>query len=242
MDAVPLDAVDGGWAGMSRGSDRAVATRRATFCTAILLAAVSLAASPGGRQARLMPPPDPDAEAAAIAQMVTAAEVASWARSHQDVHGLMVAARMLDEVRTRPQPGDEPFLTTEALLLEAEAMAGDAADVRAEILRLRTQEKGVRASSFGPGPIVMVRRVRARETFGFEVDARPNEVLRVAAIGDGDTNIDLVLRDRDGTVLCSDSSTDHYPVCTIVRSRGGALRIEVVNRGSVWSRVQILTN
>jgi hypothetical protein len=35
---------------------------------------------------------------------------------------------------------------------------------------------------------------------------------------------------------------DHYPVCTIVRPRGGPLRIEVVNRGSVWSRVQILTN
>lgn len=227
---------------MSRGWDRAVATRRATVATAVLLALVSLAAAPGGRQARLAPPPDPDAEAAAIAQMVTAAEVASWARANEDVQALLVAARMLDEVRTRPQSGDEPFLTTESLLQEAEVMAGDDPSVRQEILTIRTQEKGVRASGFGAGPIVLVRRVRARETFGFEVEARPNEVLRVAAIGDGDTNIDLVLRDRDGAVLCSDSSMDHYPVCTIVRPRGGQLRIEVVNRGSVWSRVQILTN
>ncbi len=208
---------------------------------ALLLAILSLAAAPAGPQAQL-PPPDPDTEAAAIAQMVTAAEVAAWARANEDGQALLVAARMLDDVRTRPQSGDEPFLTADVLLDEAERMAGDDPAVRAQILRLRTREKGVRASAFGPGPIVIVRRVRARETFGFEVDARPNEVLRVAAIGDGDTNIDLVLREREGAVLCSDSSLDHYPVCTLVRPRGGPVRIEVVNRGSVWSRVQILTN
>jgi hypothetical protein len=178
----------------------------------------------------------------AIAQMVTAAEVAAWARSQGDVQALLVAARMLDEIRTRPQNGDEPFLTADALLREAESMAPDDPAVRADSPWLGAQQKGVRASAFGPGPIVIVRRVRARETFGFEVDARPNEVLRVAAIGDGDTNIDLVLRERDGGVLCSDSSMDHYPVCTLVRPRGGPVRIEVINRGSVWSRVQILTN
>lgn len=227
---------------MSRGGDRAVAAQRATVATAILLAVISLAASPAGRQARLAPPPDPDAEARGVAQMLSAAEVAAWGRVRQDPQALLVAARMLDEVRTRLQTGDAPFLTTGALLDEAETLAGDDPAIRQEILRLRTQEKGVRASSFGAGPIVIVRRVRARETFGFEVDARPREVLRVAAIGDGDTNIDLVLRDLDGSVLCSDGSLDHYPVCTLVRPRGGRIRVEVVNRGSVWSRVQILTN
>lgn len=226
---------------MSMGRDREFATQRATVVTAVLLAVISLAAAPGGREVRLAPP-DPDAEAAAIAQMVTAAEVAAWARAHRDVQAMLVAARMLDEIRTRPQSGDAPFLTTSTLLDEAEGMDGENSAVRSEILRLRTQEKGVRASAFGAGPIVLVRRIRARETFGFEVEARPNEVLRVAAIGDGDTNIDLVLRDLQGRVLCSDSSLDHYPVCTIVRPGGGPLRIEVVNRGGVWSRVQILTN
>jgi hypothetical protein len=223
------------------GRDPAVISRRLTLLTGMLLATLSLAAAPAGRQAR-MAPPDPDAEAAAVTQMVTAAEVATWARANGDVQALLVAARMLDEVRTRPQSGDEPFLTPGALLEEAERMAGDDPAVQAQVLRMRTLEKGVRASAFGAGPIVMVRRVRARETFGFEVDARPNEVLRVAAIGDGDTNIDLVLREREGAVLCSDSSLDHYPVCTLVRPRGGPVRIEVVNRGSVWSRVQVLTN
>ena len=88
----------------------------------------------------------------------------------------------------------------------------------------------------------MVRRLRAQETYGFTVEARRHEVLRVAAIGDGDTNIDLTLRGADGRVLCADGSRDHYPVCTLASPEGAPIRIEVANRGRVWSRVQILTN
>jgi hypothetical protein len=222
--------------------ERSGGVRRATVATALLLAALSVAAAPAGRQARSTAPPDADAEARAITQIVTAAEVAAWAREHRDAQAMLVAARMMDDVRTRQESGDAPFLTASSLLDEAEAMAGGDPAIRAEILRLRTQDKGVRASAFGAGPIVLVRRVQARQTFGFEIEVRRDEVLRVAAIGDGDTNIDLVLRDRAGTVVCSDNSQDHYPVCTIARPQGGALRVEVVNHGGVWSRVQILTN
>ncbi len=224
---------------MRRGRTRA--EQRVVAGIARLLASLSLAAAAAGQQ---MParPPSPDAEAAAITRVVMSAELAAWARMRGDAQALLVAARVLDEIRVRPQSGEAPFLTADALVREAESLAPEDSAVRAEILRLRNRHKGVRASAFGPGPIVIVRRVPARETFGFEVEARPNEVLRVAAIGDGDTNIDLVLRERDGTVLCSDSSLDHYPVCTLGRPRGGPVRIEVVNRGAVWSRVQILTN
>jgi hypothetical protein len=221
---------------------RSGGVRRVTVATALLLAALSVAAAPAGRQARSTAPPDADAEARAITQIVTAAEVAAWAREHRDVQAMLVAARMMDDVRTRQESGDAPFLTASTLLDEAEAMAGGDPTIRSEIMRLRTQDKGVRASPFGAGPIVLVRRVQARQTFGFEVEVRRNEVLRVAAIGDGDTNIDLVLRDRSGTIVCSDNSQDHYPVCTVARPQGGALRVEVVNHGGVWSRVQILTN
>jgi len=110
------------------------------------------------------------------------------------------------------------------------------------IQHLGSPDKGVRASPFGPGPIVLVRRLRAHETYRFTVEARRNEVLRVAAIGDGDTNIDLTIRDRRGAVVCTDGSRDHYPVCTLHHPEAGTLRVEVVNRGNVWSRVQILTN
>lgn len=212
---------------------------------AIAVSVLALTAAPAGSQVRSAPPapaPDPDLEARAITQMVTAAEVADWARERRDARAMIVAARMLSEIRTRRENGDEPFLTPSALLDEAETFAGGDRDLLDEISRERSPDKGVRASPFGAGPIVVVRRLRARETYSFTIEARRNEVLRVAAIGDGDTNIDLALRDQNGAVICADGSRDHYPVCTVARPAAGPIRIDIVNRGEVWSRVQILTN
>jgi len=209
---------------------------------AFAVSALGLTGVPAGSQVRTAPAPNPDAEARAITQMVTAAEVADWAREHRDAQAMIVAARMLFDVRTRRENGDAPFLTVTALLEEAEAFGGEDEGLLEQISTLRSPPKGVRASPFGQGPIVVVRRLRARETYAFTIEARRNEVLRVAAIGDGDTNIDLTLRDQNGVAICSDGSRDHYPVCTVLRPASGPIRIEVVNRGEVWSRVQILTN
>jgi hypothetical protein len=101
---------------------------------------------------------------------------------------------------------------------------------------------GVRSSPFGAGPISTVRRLGSRESWSFDVDARGLEILRVAAIGDGDTDVDLIVRDAGGRTLCSDGDGDHYPVCTLSPGAPTRLRIDVVNRGPVWTRVQVLTN
>lgn len=223
---------------MKRALFRTLGTRHAAVLTALAL----VFGGPVASQERAPPASAPDDDARAITRMVTAAEVADWAREQRDAPAMVVAARILADIPLRTSRGDEPFLTTESLLAEAEVLAANDPALLAQIARLRSPLKGVRASPFGRGPIVVVRRLRARETFGFPVEARGNEVLRVAAIGDGDTNIDLVLRDRNGVVLCADGSRDHYPVCTLNRISAGSVRIEVVNRGTVWSRVQILTN
>ena len=231
---------------MSERAGRIFGTRGAAFVAMFAVAglAFGLTAAPAGSQVPGPPPPptSPDAEANAIARIVMAAEVAAWARGRRDAHGLITASRMLADVPTRREGDDDPFLTPFALLNEAETMAAGDRVLRDQISRERSPDKGVRASPFGAGPIVVVRRLRARETYRFTVEARRNEVLRVAAIGDGDTNIDLTLRTEDGEVICADGSLDHYPVCTLARPRPGPIRIEIVNRGEVWSRVQILTN
>lgn len=101
---------------------------------------------------------------------------------------------------------------------------------------------GVRASPFGVGPISTVKRLSSRESWSFVVDARGAQLLRVAAIGDGDTNIDLIVRNDQGDVLCADGLDDHYPSCTLSPAVPTRLRINVVNRGDVWTKVQVLTN
>jgi hypothetical protein len=189
-------------------------------------------------QADALPP-----EAIGISQLVTAAGLADWGRSHEDPGALIMAARIVGEVPLRNQGDQPPVLTFEGLLDEAEAMAAGHPAYLAAIAQVRGQGvRGVVSSPFGNGPIATVKDVRARETFGFEVDARGGEILRIAAIGDGDTNIDLVIRDAEGRLLCQDGFGDHYPVCTLMPRVAGKVRVSVVNRGEIWTKVQILSN
>jgi hypothetical protein len=90
--------------------------------------------------------------------------------------------------------------------------------------------------------VLTVKSLQARESWAFAVEARGGEILRVAAIGDGDTNIDLTVRDARGAVVCRDGFGDHYPVCTVSPRAGGQMQVDIVNRGAVWTRVQVLSN
>ena len=122
-------------------------------------------------------------------------------------------------------------------------MAGDNPGVVDAIDRLRDPlTRGVRSSAFGTGPVLTVKSLRARERWAFDVEARGGEILRVAAIGDGDTNIDLTVRDARGAVICRDGFGDHYPVCTVSPRAGGQMQVDIVNRGDVWTKVQVLSN
>jgi hypothetical protein len=182
------------------------------------------------------------AEARGVAQAVTAAELAAWGRARSDPGALIMAARLLAEVPVRQGEGAAPVLTPGALLDEAAALSAGSQPVLDAIARLREGTRGVHNSPFGRGPIFTVKEIQARETYWFEVEARGGEVLRVAAIGDGDTNIDMAVRDAGGALLCQDGFGDHYPVCTVAPPRPGKMRVDIVNRGDVWTKVQILSN
>lgn len=186
-----------------------------------------------------------------VAQVVTAAELAAWGRERGDAGALIMAARLLAEVPLRSagaegegdHEDERPFLTAVVLLDEAAAMAGDNAALIDAIDRLRDPlTRGVRSSAFGAGPVLTVKSLRARESWAFDVEARGGEILRVAAIGDGDTNIDLTVRDARGAVVCRDGFGDHYPVCTVSPRTGGQMQVDIVNRGDVWTKVQVLSN
>jgi len=202
---------------------------------------VSAGAAAGQEDAVMSP------AARGVTQVLTAAELAAWGRDRGDAGALIMAARLLAEVplRRAPSAGDEetPFLTATGLLDEAATMAGDNAGLIDAIDRLRDPlTRGVRSSPFGAGPVLTVKSLQARENWAFDVEARGGEILRIAAIGDGDTNIDLTVRDASGTVVCRDGYGDHYPVCTVSPRTGGQMQVDIVNRGSVWTKVQVLSN
>ena len=207
----------------------------ASLAIGLLFGAAAVATA--GQDAVLTP------AARGVTQVLTAAELAAWGRDRSDAGALIMAARLLAEVPVRQSDGETPFLTATSLLDEAAAMAGDNPGVVDAIDRLRDPlTRGVRSSMFGAGPVLTVKSLQARERWAFDVEARGGEILRVAAIGDGDTNIDLVVRDARGAVVCRDGFGDHYPVCTVSPRAGGQMQVDIVNRGDVWTKVQVLSN
>ncbi|QDH74816.1 hypothetical protein [Brevundimonas sp. M20] len=182
-------------------------------------------------------------EARGVAQAVTAAELAAWGRERGDAGALIMAARLLSEVPVRQGEGPEPILTPARLLDEAAALSAGNQPIIDAIDRLREpMTRGVRSSPFGAGPVFTVKQLRARESWTFDVDARAGEVLRVAAIGDGDTDIDLTVQDQRGATMCRDGFGDHYPVCTVSSRAGGKMRVALTNRGDVRTSIQVLSN
>ena len=220
-------------------------TRRAGRTAALALALTfawplaSQSLADGGDDAVAVSP-----EARGVAQAVTAAELADWGRRRNDAGALIMAARLLAEVPVRRgDEGTAPILTPERLLDEAAELAAGDQPLMHAIDRLRDPlTRGVRSSPFGLGPVFTVKQLRAREAWVFEVEARPREVLRVAAIGDGDTDIDLAIRNARGEVICRAGFGGHYPVCTVSPRGGGKMRVDIVNRGDVWTSIQVLSN
>lgn len=237
-------------AGRSRGTVRSLTAAGLIVLAAACTAASAPAAMADQDAATHVPASVPAAdmasappEADAVTQIVTAAHLADWGRRRGEPGPLIMAARMMAETPLRPaaETSGAAFLTWETLLTEAEGMAAGNPSVLDAVARVRNTTRGVRSSPFGQGPIFQVREIKARETYVFELEARGG-VLRVAAIGDGDSNIDMSVRDAGGTLVCQDGRGDHYPVCTVVRAQPGKMRIDIVNRGQVWTKVQILSN
>lgn len=220
----------------------------------LLAASPALAQAARGANAEPGPATAP-AEARAVDQLVTAARLAEWARAAGDAQALIVAARMVSEVplRTdapegrdggRPPSGpdaDRPMV--DLLLDEARRLADGDGDTLAQIDAVAAAAaRGVVNSAFGRGPIYAVRDIDAQATYWFELNARGGEVLRVAAVGDGDTDIDMIVRDEFGQEVCRDAAYDHYPVCTFIPAFSGRFRVDIINHGRVWTRTQILSN
>jgi hypothetical protein len=196
-------------------------------------------------------------EVAAVRTIEAAASLADWGRSNRDADALITAARMLKTVpttdaaptgtiegpaATTPAP-TRPVMSATTLLAEAKTFArGD----RATLAKIRAAEaagtRGVLSSAFGRGAIRTVRDVSANATWRFTVDARGGSSLRILAIGDGDTDVDMVLRDQNGNVVCRDLDIDERALCDITPAWTGRFTVEVINTGSVWTRTLVVSN
>jgi hypothetical protein len=196
-------------------------------------------------------------EVSAVRTIEAATNLADWSRANRDADGLITAAQMLKSVpttegtvtgtlegpvATTPAP-NRPVMTSTSLLAEARSLARGDRGVLARIRAVETSaSRGVVSSAFGRGAIRTVRDVSANSTWRFSVDARGGSSLRVLAIGDGDTDVDMVMRDQNGNVVCRDLDVDERALCDITPAWSGRFTIEVINTGSVWTRTMVISN
>lgn len=208
---------------------------------AVLLVVTAASAAPA---ATVKPAADP------FEQVIAARGVADFARRRNSAQAMLVAARMVQEVRFVDKPGEgslaaagtgpAPF-SADALFDEAAALAKGDDALQTQIRVARNGGRGVISSAFGAGLVRVVRDVGARAAYAFDVQAKPGELLRIGAIGDTTTKMALRLRDKRGALVC-DQSGDYAPVCSFRPAAGTALRVEVLNQGDAPTKAVILSN
>lgn len=84
--------------------------------------------------------------------------------------------------------------------------------------------------------------VRARTTDIFHVQFRGGEVAAVAISGDGDTDLDLYVFDRNGNQICRSTRSGDDEGCRWTPAWTGTFRIEVKNLGNIANRYRIAMN
>ncbi|HMQ58074.1 MAG TPA: hypothetical protein PKE65_05960 [Rhizobiaceae bacterium] len=92
------------------------------------------------------------------------------------------------------------------------------------------------------GPGKMRSGLLAGRTDIFRENFRGGELAEVAIIGDGDTDLDLVIADENGNAICVDTSFADKLYCSWTPAWTGPFIIAVKNQGRIRNTYYILTN
>ena len=137
--------------------------------------------------------------ATALHNTLLAVSLARYARAHDDAGAMVVAARILKGVRIEARDAHGHAVPTAiprglrvtSLLAEARAMPRGRELLRREVDTFQVIEhKGVLSSDYGTGLVSYGRALEAGETWQFEVVTEAQRSVTIAAIGDGDADID----------------------------------------------------
>ncbi len=92
------------------------------------------------------------------------------------------------------------------------------------------------------GPSRTLSRLHAGRTDVFRVPFYGNSLAELAIIGDGDADLDLLVTDENGNVICQDVSYSDQLYCSWTPRWDGNFLVGVVNQGRVRNSYYILTN
>lgn len=99
---------------------------------------------------------------------------------------------------------------------------------------------GVAEASPRGGAKRSVDRVLAYDTDTYRVDLNGNERTVITLIGDGDTDLDIMVFDRWGNEVAADRDNTDVARVTFTPQVGGEYRIEIKNYGDVYNEYHLL--
>lgn len=130
-----------------------------------------------------------------------------------------------------PATAAEMFAKATELAGDDEALKGIIADAAAESSRGRIGGS-VRWKSKLPGG----------KTDVWEIPFYGNSYAEIAIVGDGDANLDMVLTDENGNIMCYDVSPSDQVYCDFVPAWDGYFYVTVENAGRSRNSYYLLTN
>jgi hypothetical protein len=81
--------------------------------------------------------------------------------------------------------------------------------------------------------------VQANSSRYYTYTASPGETFVVRISGDGDTDVDLYVRDAAGRTVCSGTRAIDEERCSVHSPYGGVYRIQLKNLGDVFNEVPL---
>lgn len=207
---------------------------------------------------------DKDAQAtvvnASVSNWELAQRLANYGYENEAAGALVEAADILvsipvvtpeigkeEPVGTAPteMKAEKAQLSVDKLLADASEFTDDAA-IMARIENIKNRQammaemEGTRGAVGGAQ--VLSDMVYANGEQMFFCDFYAHQVAMVALVGDGDSDLDLVIYDQNMNVVTSDEGYDFDCLCTWTPAWTGRFYMKIVNRGNVYNRFTLATN
>jgi hypothetical protein len=205
-----------------------------------------------------------DTASPAASRLSEAMTLIAYARENQSPLAMVTAVQMLRGVRATDSAERIPAKTTEpgkgqegkkgktaeatidptALLNEAKAWAKGNAQVLAVIDAELAKPAGATSGTLGAsgGANRHVDQVKAYDTDLYRVRFNGGEIAKVAALGDGDTDLDLYVYDENGNLIVKDDDRTDQCYVQWTPKWTGVFVIKIKNLGRVYNQYQLLTN
>lgn len=163
-----------------------------------------------------------------LARSVTERPAAGWKK---ETTGTAIPDQPTGASAAANPAGDQAIVLARALAGEDPALQDLVYDLDAQLPRGRIEAAAAATSDLSAG-----------QTDVWQIAFFGESYAEIALLGDGDSNLDLVVTDAEGKLICADLSASDQVFCDFVPARNGFFTISVANTGTAVNSYKLLTN